>query len=93
MEKIKLAETEKDVNSGATLDYYYKYIPLDKEGKIKGKGSHMVRIAGNFYRGGFNISKNKIKAILTYADELKRFAKGEYDTDIDKLKEGEVLKP
>jgi hypothetical protein len=57
----------------------------------------MVRIKGNFYKDGFNISKNKVKAILDNIDLLKKFANGEFDKDILELgtEEGnrEVLKP
>lgn len=45
-----------------------------------------VYIEGNFFRGGFQLSKNKIIAILQCAEELRKFADGAYDEDIGKLK-------
>ncbi len=56
------------------------------------KGKPMVYIKGSFYQGGFSMSKNKIRAILDNAEFLKRFAEGEFDADIKKLKEDEILK-
>ena len=56
------------------------------------KGKPMVTVEGNFYRGSFNISKNKVKAILDLAGELEKFVKGEYDKQILELKEDEILK-
>jgi len=54
-------------------------------------GTPVVRISGNFTKGGFSLGKAKIAAILRYADVLKEFSDGNYDTQIDKLGENEVL--
>lgn len=56
------------------------------------KGKPMVFIAGSFYQGGFLISKNKVRAILDNADLLKKFVSGEWDAEIKKLKDDEILK-
>lgn len=55
------------------------------------KGKSMVMIGGNFYNGGFLISKSKIAAILSLSNELKDFVDGKYDQDIKQLKEDEVI--
>ena len=44
-------------------------------------------------KDGFNLSKNKAKAILNNIDIIKEFADGQYDKAINKLKEGEVFTP
>lgn len=77
----------------SSIDHFYKFIPKDKEGKIKSTGVPMVRIKGDFFGGGFNLSKNKAKAILNNIDIIKEFADGQYDKAINKLKEGEVFTP
>ena len=74
--------------SRASIEYYYNYKP-----KANTPGIPMVRIRGNFMRGGFNISKNKVMAILDNLEVLKDFVSGEYDNDILALKENEKLKP
>lgn len=56
------------------------------------KGKPMVYISGSFYQGGFSMSKNKIRAVLENSKLLEKFANGEYDADIKKLKEDEILK-
>lgn len=59
---------------GTKVGYYYRF-----------KSTPMVFIEGNFMKGGFSLSKNKVKAVLDNLDELRRFAAGEYDTDITAL--------
>lgn len=55
------------------------------------KGRPMVRIAGNFYGKGFNLSKNKAIAIMENIDVIKEFADGKFDDKILELGEEEVL--
>jgi hypothetical protein len=55
------------------------------------KGQPMVHIFGNFFGGGFNLSKNKVNAVLENIDELKKFAAGEYDAQIAELADNEAL--
>ncbi|HNR90739.1 MAG TPA: hypothetical protein PKM65_20555 [Spirochaetota bacterium] len=62
------------------VEFFYKY-----------KGRPMVRVAGNFLGGGFNISQNKVRAILDNAEALRGFVKGEYDQAILGLEEDEVV--
>ncbi len=64
------------------VGYYYTY-----------KGKPMVHIKGNFMKGGFSISKNKVRAILENREELGKFAAGLYDTEIMETPEGEGWKP
>ena len=75
------------------IEHFYKYKPVDKEGKTKGADVPMVRIKGNFFGGGFNLSKNKVKAVLDNLDILQKFAKGDFDKEINVLKPDEVLQP
>jgi hypothetical protein len=67
-------------------------VPNRLDGFSLFKGSPMVRITGNFMGGGFNLSKNKAKAVLELADKIRPFAMGEYDEQIKTLGEGETLK-
>lgn len=53
----------------------------------------MVRIRGNFIRSGFNISQNKVRAILLLQEELQDFVSGKYNDNILSLEEGETLSP
>lgn len=55
------------------------------------KGSPMVRIEGNYYTGGFNISKNKVRDILNNVEILKEFVSGDLDDRMKELEEGEAL--
>lgn len=57
----------------------------------KFQGHAMALIEGNFKGGGFNISKNKLKAIFENEAFLKRFTKGEFDKKIADLKDDEVI--
>ena len=57
------------------------------------RGTPMVRISGNFMGGGFNLSKNKAKAILELAKDLKPFANGDMDEDIKSLEDDEIIEP
>ena len=79
MEKIKLSDTN---NTQPVIQHYYNY-----------KDHPMVRISGNFFGGGFNLSKNKLKAIRENLDELQDFIDGKLDKEILELKTDEVLKP
>lgn len=93
MKKIKLdTNVKKDVVK-STVEYFYKYTPKDKDGKPKGKSIQMVHINGNFYGNGFNMSRNKIKAIMDNLELMKQFSQGKFDAVIDKLEEGEALEP
>jgi len=95
MKKVKLEkdETGEEVIP-STIEHFYKFVPKDKEGLPKlGSGVPMVKIKGNFYRGGFNLSKNKVKAVLDNLEVLQKFANGEFDKDIKELKEDEVIQP
>jgi len=59
---------------------------------FKFKNARMMRITGSFIKGGFNISQNKLKAILDNLETVQKFVKGEYNKEIDELKEDEILK-
>lgn len=72
----------------ATIDYFFLYTPANGKAKT---GIPMVRIKGNFMGGGFNVSKNKVKAILAVSKKLAGFIDGDLDEEISKLKEGEYL--
>lgn len=78
MKKVKVKPEEPI--QGPKIEHYSNY-----------KSRPMVRIKGNFYGGGFNVSKNKILAILDNIDDLKEFAAGKYDKEIADLGEDEVL--
>lgn len=94
MKKVKLDKDEKGQDTiPSTIEHFYKYTPVDKDGKSKGSSIAMVKIKGNFYRGGFNLSKNKVKAVLNNIELLQKFANGEFDKDINELKLDEVIQP
>lgn len=76
---VKPKESSKP-NSVFHVEFFYRY-----------KGRPMVRVAGNFLGGGFNMSKNKVKAILDNADALRGFVNGEYDQKISELEDDEVI--
>ena len=74
--------------------------PIEKKeqsrpGRVKNffkfKNSLMVRIEGNYFGGGFNMSKNKVKDILENKDILLKFVNGEFDEEISKLEENQAL--
>ena len=82
---MSLKVTRKDVaekrfDSKSRVSHYYKW-----------NGKPMARIEGNFYKGNFPMSRTKIKAILENSDELQKFVNGEYDQELDNLKEEQVL--
>ncbi len=81
----KAAEKVKPGVSASRIEGYSRFF---KNGKPL---SRMVRISGNFMGGGFNLSQNKVLAVLENIDELRKFAEGEYDPEIDELKEDDVL--
>jgi len=64
------------------VDHFFKY-----------KGRPMVRIKGNFYGGGFSISKNKLMAIRKLLEKLESFIDGQLDEKITSLNENQVIKP
>ena len=79
--EVKKVDRRAQANNGKSkVKQFYYY-----------KGKPMARIDGNFYMGGFNFSKNKIKAIFENEEILKRFANGEFDEEIQNLKDDEVL--
>ena len=94
MKKVKLEKNEKDQDViPSTIEHFYKYMPLDEKGNSKGAGIPMVKIKGNFFRGGFNLSKNKVKAIIDNIELLQKFANGEFDKEINELNFDEVIQP
>lgn len=82
MQKVKIEDAQNPKEIKPTVEHYTNY-----------KGRPMVRIKGNFYGGGFNLSRNKLLAVVENYDELQAFIKGEFDNEIKELQEGEVLKP
>lgn len=80
MQKVKKQQQKEKQEVKNTIECFSKF-----------KNARMVRIAGSFMGGGFNISQNKIKAILENKEMLQKFANGEHDKDIDSLKEDEIL--
>lgn len=80
VEKISDKKTTEPV--AAKVEHYYKF-----------KKAPMVKIKGNFMGGGFNLSKNKLIAVLANLEELKKFAAGTYDDKINALADDEILKP
>jgi hypothetical protein len=56
----------------------------------KFKKSRMVTLKGNF-RGFLNLSQNKVQAILEHYDDLKDFAEGMFDNQIDALEANQQL--
>lgn len=93
MKKVNKLDKKTVTIIPSSIDYYYKFVPKNKDGRKRGIGVPMVRIKGDFMGGGFNLSKNKARAIVTNIDAIKKFADGEYDKDILKLGEEEVLSP
>ena len=83
MKKVKKEEEVKTENK-PVVEHFYRW-----------KKAPMVRIKGNFFGGGFNMSKNKIKAILDNAAILKDFANGKLTEEIMELADdgSEVLQP
>jgi hypothetical protein len=60
------------------IDYYFKF-----------HGKRCVRIKGNFWYGGFNLSQNKAAAILSNLEQIQQFVKGGFDGEIDQLTDKE----
>ncbi len=73
---------EKAAEMRPTIEHYYSF-----------NKKPMVRIKGSFYGGGFNLSYNKLKAVIDLLPELKAFAGGEHNELIKGLEENEVLVP
>jgi len=80
MDVKKIDRKELTSNGKPVVKHFYFY-----------KGKPMARIDGNFYMGGFNMSKNKIAAIFENEEILKKFVGGEFDETIKNLKDDEVL--
>ena len=71
MKTVKLNKDEKNQDIiPSVIEYFYKYTPTDTDGNPKGVGTPMVKIKGNFFKGGFNLSKSKVKAVLDNIDIL-----------------------
>lgn len=68
-----------------------KDITSEVKSLYKFKNARMIRVVGNFMGGGFNVSQNKVKAILENIEVMRKFANGEFDENIDELQEDEVL--
>lgn len=81
MKKVKL-DNNQNGKQEVSIEHYYNY-----------KNIPMVRIKGSFYSGGFNMSKNKLKAIFDLQDQLTDFVAGKFDEEIKTLEDGVVLKP
>lgn len=81
MEVIAIQEETKEEEKTA-LEHFYNF-----------KGTPMVRFKGNFYRGGFNVSKNKVRAVIENLEIMKQFINGDFDEAIAGLQEGQALKP
>lgn len=88
MKKTKLLTSNE-----AKVGYYLVFIHKDKNGESSDKKIPMVKITGNFSRGGFIMTKSKIKAILDNAEELQKFIDGAYDEELQTLGEDEVIEP
>jgi hypothetical protein len=69
------------MNKENIVDHFYLY-----------KDRKMVYINGNFYKGGFAISQNKVKAILDNLKVMEQFVDGRFDIKIEGLKKDERLK-
>lgn len=86
MRKIKINDKmmrKVKIEKETKIDYFFNY-----------DGRSLVRIAGDFPFGGFAMTKEKIKAVLKLAKELKPFLDGQYDKQILSLEENkEGLKP
>jgi hypothetical protein len=80
MKTVKKTETQKAEKTNPVVKSFSKF-----------RNARMVRIEGSFMGGGFNISQNKIKAILANIEVLQNFANGDYDKQIDELKDDEIL--
>lgn len=59
---------------------------------FRGK-ARMVRIKGNFKGGGFILSQNKARALLANKALIEKFARGDFDAEIDKLADDEMFVP
>lgn len=60
------------------IDYFFKY-----------HGKRCVRIKGNFWYGGFNLSQNKAAAVIANLDSIRAFVEGKLNGEIDNLKDKE----
>jgi hypothetical protein len=82
MARVQIEQPQAQAEIKPEIAYYYPF-----------KGKPMVRIKGNFMKGGFSISRAKVKAILENREALEKFAAGEFDKDILETPEGEGWKP
>jgi len=82
MKKAKKTEAQKTEKQVPVVKSFSKF-----------RSARMVRIEGSFMGGGFNISQNKIKAILAdnNIEILKDFANNKFDQEIDELQDDEIL--
>lgn len=80
MEKTKKTQSTKSENIVPVVKSFSKF-----------RSARMARIEGSFMGGGFNISQNKIKAIIANIETLKEFASGKFDADIDGLQDDEII--
>ena len=83
--KVKKADG-KQTKERATVSHYYNY-----KAKNAKKASLMVYIKGDFFNGGFSLSKNKAIALIQCLDEIKGFATGNYDVQLSELNADQIL--
>ena len=80
MKKVKIEKVAKAEKIASKVERYTRF-----------KNSPMCRISGSFMGGGFNMSRNKVAAVLSLAKELRAFAAGELDEEILALGDDEAL--
>jgi len=80
--RVEKKSDKEEIKIKPKIEHYYLW-----------KKTPMVRISGDFFGGGFNLSKNKAKAIIENIEAIRNFASGKLDEDIKKLKDEEVLIP
>ena len=78
--KKRKVEDKKESNSKTIFENFHRF-----------KKSPMMRFKGNFFGGGFALSKNKVKAVIDNLALCGEFAAGKFDEQIMKLEDGEVL--
>ena len=81
MQKVQKENSQKQAEIKNLVDSLSKF-----------KNARMMRISGSFMKGGFNISQNKLKAVLDNLEIVQKFVKGDYNKEIDELQENEILK-
>ena len=93
MKKVNRADVSNPDIKISQIEHFYKYVPKDKDGNKRSSAVPMVRIKGDFYGGGFNLSKNKAQAIVSNIEEIEKFARGDFDKQILELQEDEIILP